>query len=132
MSSKPIESDPEQSANPQGGVKKKGGRPEKTEAELHKCIVKVRFNQARYNQLSAHASKKGQSVAGVVKQWMNRGGGVALTAEQHACVRTLPDIKNSLASIVTLLKQEPGRQKQAAELVALQEQLVQLLTSFQQ
>jgi hypothetical protein len=132
MSSKPASAAANPSPKADGDKKNKGGRPKKEEAEQQKNVVRVRFTQARYEQLKAHASKKGQTVAGVVKRWMNRGGGVALTAEQHLCVRSLPDIKNSLGTIAALLQQEPGRADQVAELVVLQEQLVQLLTSFQQ
>ena len=132
MSSEHASSDSNQSPKPEADKKNKGGRPNKPEAERQQNVVRVRFTQARYEQLRAHASKKGQTVAGVVKQWMNRGGGVALTAEQHACVRSLPDIKNSLATVAALLQQEPGRADQAAKLVVLQEELGQLLTSFQQ
>lgn len=112
--------------------KKKGGRPKKTPEERQKNIVVVRFSDARFAQLMARVRAGGQTMAGVVKQWMQKGMPLGLTAEQHACVRHLPRISNDLASVARLLSQQPDRQDQAAELWALQARIGQLLTSFQQ
>lgn len=112
--------------------KKKGGRPKKTLEERQKNIVVVRFSDARFAQLMARVRAGGQTMAGVVKQWMQKGMPLGLTAEQHACVRQLPRISNDLASVARLLSQQPDRQDQAAELWALQARIGQLLTSFQQ
>lgn len=113
--------------------KKKGGRPKKTEEEKQNNVVVVRFSAELFAQLESHARVKGQTLAGVVKQWMARGRPVGLTAEQHANMRCLPQISNDLRAIAELLKQQPGQEEQAKvqELLVLQEQLGQLLTSFQ-
>nr|GEY38802.1 hypothetical protein [Tanacetum cinerariifolium] len=93
--------------------KKKGGRPKKTEEEKQKNVVVVRFSAAIFAQLESHARVKGQTLAGVVKQWMSHGRPVGLTAEQHANVRCLPQISNDLKAIAELLKQQPGQKEQA-------------------
>lgn len=71
-------------------------------------------------------------MAGVIKLWMKGGVGIALTAEQHACVRSLPGILNELKKVADLLAQQPERQDQATDLLNLREQLQELLISFQQ
>lgn len=91
----------------------------------------VRFSAAVFAQLESHARIKGQTLAGVVKQWMVHGKPVGLTAEQHAYMRCLPQISNELTAIAELLKQQPERADKAEELLVLQAQLGQLLTSFQ-
>jgi hypothetical protein len=113
--------------------KKKGGRPKKKEEDKQENVVAVRFSAEIFAQLESHARVKGQTLAGVVRQWMARGRPVGLTAEQHANMRCLPQISNDLKAIAELLKQRPGREEQAkaGELLALQKQLGELLTSFQ-
>jgi len=113
--------------------KKKGGRPKKMEEEKQKNVVVVRFSAAVFAQLESHARVKGQTLAGVVKQWMSHGRPVGLTAEQHANMRCLPQISNDLKAIAELFKQQPGQKEQAkaGELLVLQKQLGELLTSFQ-
>ena len=111
--------------------KRQGGRPKKDPAERQEHVVVVRFSTARYEQLASHARAGGQTMAGVVKEWMGKGPAVALTAEQHAWLRCLPSLSNDLGAIAKLLDQQPDRQDQAAELLLLRERLGQLLTSFQ-
>jgi transposase len=125
--------DPEPVKDNNANDKKKGGRPKKTEEEKQKNVVVVRFSAAVFAQLESHARVKGQTLAGVVKKWMAHGRPTGLTAEQHANVRCLPQISNDLKAIAELLKQQSGREDQtkAEELLFLQEQLGQLLTSFQ-
>ena len=122
----------ESAKNESSENKKKGGRPKKTPEERQKNIVVVRFSDARFAQLMARVRAGGQTMAGVVKQWMQKGMPLGLTAEQHACVRQLPCISNNLANVAQLLSQQPDRQDQVAELRALQARIGQLLTSFQQ
>jgi hypothetical protein len=124
---------PEQRKDEKADGKRRGGRPKKTEEEKQKHTVVVRFSAAQFAQLESHTRVKGQTLAGVVKKWMAQGTPVGLTAEQHANLRCLPQISNDLRAIAELLKQQPGRDEQAKaeELVALQEQLGHLLTSFQ-
>lgn len=113
--------------------KKQGGRPKKNEEDKQECVVAVRFSAEIFAQLQSHARIKGQTLAGVVRQWMAHGRPVGLTAEQHANMRCLPNINNDLRAIAEHLKQQPGLEEQtkAEELFVLQEQLSQLLTSFQ-
>lgn len=121
-----------ESAKNEEEKKNKGGRPKKAPEERQENIVVVRFSEARFAQLMTHVRAGGQTMAGVVKQWMEKGMPLGLTAEQHACVRYLPRISNDLGAVARLLNQQPDRQDQAAELLALQARIGQLLTSFQQ
>lgn len=132
MSSEHKLPDSESAKNEKGENKKKGGRPKKTPEERQENTVTVRLSDARFDQLMDHVRVGGQTMAGVVKQWMEKGMPLGLTAEQHACVRYLPRISNDLAMVARLLSQQPGRQDQAAELLALQARIGRLLTSFQQ
>lgn len=131
MASKRSAPDSKQPQDGQTESKKKGGRPPKTAEERQQHIVVVRFSEAIFTQLESHARMKGQTLAGVVKQWMSHGRPAGLTAKQHAYVRRLPDISNKLKVLAALFNQQPGRQDKARELLALQEKLEQLLVSFQ-
>lgn len=133
MSDEPIVPDPDFSKGDKSNGKKKGGRPKKNEKDKQEHVVAVRFSAEIFAQLESHARVKGQTLAGVVRQWMARGRPVGLTAEQHANMRCLPQISNDLRVIAELLKQQIGQEEQAKaeELLVLQEQLGQLLTSFQ-
>lgn len=133
MSDELTVTDPDLSKGGKSNGGKKGGRPPKKEEDKQEHVVAVRFSAEIFSQLESHARVKGQTLAGVVRQWMARGRPVGLTAEQHANMRCLPQISNDLRVIAELLKQQPGREEQAKaeELVVLQERLSQLLTSFQ-
>lgn len=124
-------SDPQKKKKKAAADKKKGGRPEKNPEDKQEHVVAVRFTTAHYEQLAAHVRPKGLTMAGVVKKLMGQGGSVALTAEQHAWLRALPGLSNELRTIAELLKQQPDRQDQAAELLGLQARIGELLNSFQ-
>jgi hypothetical protein len=110
--------------------KKKGGRPKKEEQEHQTNVIAVRFSDARYQQISDRARKRGKRKAVIVKEWLEKGAPADLTAEQHACLRSLPSIRNDLAAILHLFRQQPDRRDEAVDLTDLNEQLRQLLLSF--